>query len=61
MRGKPSPWNDQGRYRSQTREKITIDMQVDNSADAYLDTQQARAPDEMKQWWNDLSKAYDRK
>jgi hypothetical protein len=36
-------------------------MQVDNSADAYLDAQQARAPDELKQWWNDLSKAYDRK
>ncbi|KAG7529731.1 hypothetical protein FFLO_05458 [Filobasidium floriforme] len=36
-------------------------MQVDSTPDAYLDAQQARAPDQLKGWWNDLAKAYDRK
>lgn len=37
-------------------------MEVDKpTPDQYLNTQRAQAPDEYKEWWEKLTKAYDRK
>jgi hypothetical protein len=37
-------------------------MQVDQqSPEAYINAQRASAPEELKSWWEKLSKAYERK